>query len=171
MLHQGDGAVAYFSRAVAAHHAKLPAYERELIGLVKAVRHWQPYLWGRSFIVRTDHWSLKYILDQRLTTIPQHTWVTKLFGYDLTVKYCAGKLNTLADALSRRDSDIPSVRAVSAPTSALYDDLRLEHLHDLQAQGLRAQIAARAAPDGWALLDDMLMYRGRLFVPDASVSR
>jgi hypothetical protein len=39
VLHQGDGAIAFFSRPVAPHHAKLPAYERELIGLVKAVRH------------------------------------------------------------------------------------------------------------------------------------
>jgi hypothetical protein len=39
VLHQGDGALAFFSRAVAPQHAKLPAYERELIGLVKAVRH------------------------------------------------------------------------------------------------------------------------------------
>jgi len=44
VLHQGDGAVAFFSRAVAPHHAKLTAYEQELIGLVKAVRHWRPYL-------------------------------------------------------------------------------------------------------------------------------
>lgn len=40
VLHQGDGAVAYFSRPIAAHHAKLPAYERELIGFVKVVRNW-----------------------------------------------------------------------------------------------------------------------------------
>lgn len=39
VLHQGEGAVAYFSLAVVPHHAKLPAYERELIGLVKAVRN------------------------------------------------------------------------------------------------------------------------------------
>jgi hypothetical protein len=39
VLHQGDGAVAYFSRPVAPHHQKLLAYERELIGLVKAVWH------------------------------------------------------------------------------------------------------------------------------------
>lgn len=75
------------NRAVAAHHHKLPAYERKLIGLVKAVRHWRPYIWGRPFTVQTDHYSLKYILDQRLSTIPQHTWVSKLFGYDLTVEY------------------------------------------------------------------------------------
>jgi hypothetical protein len=82
VLHQGDGPVAFFNRAVANHHAKLLAYERELIGLVKAVRHWHPYVWGRSFLVRTDHFSLKFIVDQWLTTIPQHTWVSKLFGYD-----------------------------------------------------------------------------------------
>jgi hypothetical protein len=76
--HQGDGALSDFSHAIAPHHAKLPAYERELTGLVKAVRNWQPYLWDRPFTVRTDHRSLKFILDQRLTTIPQHTWVTKL---------------------------------------------------------------------------------------------
>ncbi|KAG8083338.1 hypothetical protein GUJ93_ZPchr0015g6942 [Zizania palustris] len=64
MLHQGDGAIAYFSRAVAPHHQKLSAYERELIGLVKAVHNWRPYLWGRAFLVKTDHYSLKFILDQ-----------------------------------------------------------------------------------------------------------
>jgi hypothetical protein len=44
VLHQGDGPIAFFSRPVAAHHVKLPAYERELIGLVKAVLHWRPYI-------------------------------------------------------------------------------------------------------------------------------
>jgi hypothetical protein len=66
VLHQGDGAIAFFSRAVALHHQKLLAYERELIGLVKVVRHWRPYLWGRAFTVRTNHYSLKFILDQHV---------------------------------------------------------------------------------------------------------
>jgi len=55
VLHQGEGAVAFFSRALPPRHQSLAAYERELIGLSQAVRHWRPYLWGRSFIVRTDH--------------------------------------------------------------------------------------------------------------------
>jgi hypothetical protein len=70
VLHQGDGPLAYFSRPFAAHHLKLAAYEQELIGLVQAVRHWRPYLWGRSFRVRMDHYSLKFLLDQRVSTVP-----------------------------------------------------------------------------------------------------
>jgi hypothetical protein len=44
VLHQGQGSIAFFSKAVAPQHAKLAAYEREIIGLVQAVRHWRPYL-------------------------------------------------------------------------------------------------------------------------------
>jgi hypothetical protein len=64
VLHQGTGAIALFSRPFAGRHHKLAAYERELIGLVQAVRHWRPYLWGRRFIIRIDHYSLKFLLDQ-----------------------------------------------------------------------------------------------------------
>ncbi|WVZ94190.1 hypothetical protein U9M48_040114 [Paspalum notatum var. saurae] len=119
VLHQGDGAIAFFSRPVAPQHAKLPAYERELIGLVKAVRHWRLYLWGQPFTVRTDHWSLNFLLDQRLTTIPQHTLVSKLFGYDFTVEYRPGKQNVVADTLSCRDEE--SSLAVHALTRPPFD--------------------------------------------------
>jgi len=125
---------------VAPHHAKLPAYERELIGLVKVVRHWRPYLWGRSFVVRTDHHSLKFILDQRLSTIPQHNWVSKLSGYDLTVEYRPGKQNVVADALSRRDEEVLSVMALSTPSFALFGELRDDQAASPIAQKLRAEI-------------------------------
>jgi len=39
VLYQGAGALAFFSRPFTARHHKLAAYERELIGLVQAVRH------------------------------------------------------------------------------------------------------------------------------------
>ncbi|WVZ52904.1 LOW QUALITY PROTEIN: hypothetical protein U9M48_003906 [Paspalum notatum var. saurae] len=90
VLHQGEGPVAFFSRPMAPRHRGLAAYERELIGLVQAVRHWRPYLWGRPFKVRTDHYSLKFLLDQRLATIPQHHWVSKLLGFDFSVEYKPG---------------------------------------------------------------------------------
>jgi len=100
VLHRGAGPLAFFSRPFAARHCKLAAYERELIGLVQAVSHWRPYLWGRHFVVRTDHYNLKYLLDQRLSTVPQHQRANKLFGFDFAVEYRPGHLNTVVDALS-----------------------------------------------------------------------
>lgn len=63
VLHQGSGPIAFFNRAIAPHHAKLATYERELIGLIKAMHYWRPYVWARPFVVRTDHYNLKYLLD------------------------------------------------------------------------------------------------------------
>jgi hypothetical protein len=72
-------------------------------------------LWGRRFVAKTDHYSLKYLLDQRLSTIPQHHWVGKLLGFDFTVEYKPSAANTVADALSRHDTDMGAVLAISVP--------------------------------------------------------
>jgi hypothetical protein len=42
-------------------------YKCELIDLVKVVRQWRPYLLTQSFIMWTYHFSLKFLLDQRLS--------------------------------------------------------------------------------------------------------
>jgi hypothetical protein len=39
VLHQGVGPVAFFSRLIAMRHTKLAAYERELNGLIQAIKH------------------------------------------------------------------------------------------------------------------------------------
>jgi hypothetical protein len=70
-LHQGSGSVTY-NKQIAPRYAKLGMHERELIGLVQAVRHCRPYLWEHSFLIRTDQFSLKFLLDQHLSTIPKH---------------------------------------------------------------------------------------------------
>lgn len=113
VLHQGSGPLALFSHPFAPRHVKLTAYERELIGLVQAVRHWRPYLWGSKFVVRTDYFSLKNMLDQWLSTVPQHHWISKLFGFDFTVEYRAGRFNTIADALSCRSPPNATLNTLS----------------------------------------------------------
>jgi hypothetical protein len=75
--------VAFFNKLIAERHAKLAAYERELIGLVHVVCHWRPYLWGCPFLIKTDHFCLKIFLDQHLSTILQHQWASKLLGFQL----------------------------------------------------------------------------------------
>jgi hypothetical protein len=73
-------------------------------------------------------------LDQRLSRVPQHQWISKHFGFDFTVECRPGRLNTVADALSRREQEALSLAAISAPTFAFYNDLRAELQDD---EGLR----------------------------------
>jgi len=172
VLHQGQGALAFFSRPFAARHLKLAAYERELIGLVQAVRHWRPYLWGRQFLVRTDHYALKFLLDQRLSTVPQHQWVSKLFGYDFAVEYRPGRLNVVADALSRkRDSEgqLAHLNALSGPSFRLFDEIRQELQQDATLRALRDSVVAdRGEP--WHITDGLIMRGSRVYVPPTSAA-
>jgi hypothetical protein len=168
IMHQDNGPIAFYSRPIAPQHAKLAAYERELIGLIKVVRHWRPYLWARSFVVRTDHFALKYLLDQRLSTIPQHTWVSKLFGYDFHVEYLPGKANTIADALSRHDEHSAMALPLSFLTFELYNELRDELSHLEEATQLREKIKKGEVAAGWTVLDGLLIHSGRIFIPTAS---
>lgn len=66
-----------------------------------AVHKWRPYIIGRPFNIRTDHQSLKYLLEQRISTPAQQKWLSKLLGYDYVVSYKKGSENLVADALSR----------------------------------------------------------------------
>jgi hypothetical protein len=168
VLIQGRHPVAFFSRPVAPRHRSLAAYERELIGLVTAIRHWRPYLWGRHFLVRTDHYSLKFLLDQRLATIPQHHWVGKLLGFDFTVEYKAGSTNIVADALSRRDTEEPEIHAISGPTFDFVGRLRQAQTSDPALVALSDEIKAEQLAGEWALLDGMVTFKGRLYIPPAS---
>jgi hypothetical protein len=165
--HQDKGPIAFYSRPVAPRHAKLAAYERKMIGLVKVVRHWRSYLWGRPFVVRTDHYSLKFLLDQRLSTIPQHTWVSKLFGYDFTVDFNPCKTNTVADALSRRDEEAGAMHSLSSPTFELYDEFRRKADTLPDVIKVKEQLAAGTA--AWSIVDGLVLHEGRVFVSSSSV--
>jgi hypothetical protein len=74
-----------------------------MMAILHALKKWHPYLIGRHFKVKTDHDSLKYFLEQRLSSEEQQKWVTKILGYDFEIVYKKGKQNVVADALSRKD--------------------------------------------------------------------
>lgn len=95
---QHNKQVAYFSQAIPDRHYHIPAYEKELIGLVKAIKHWRSYVWGQKFLVRIDHYSLKFLLEQKVLSPLQQHWFSKLMGFTFYVEYKAGRQNTVADS-------------------------------------------------------------------------
>jgi len=64
---------------------------------------------GRHFKVKMDHDSLKYFLEQILSSKAQQEWVTKMLGYDIEIIYKKGKKNVVANAFSRKDEDVEAL--------------------------------------------------------------
>ncbi|PRQ33306.1 putative nucleotidyltransferase, Ribonuclease H [Rosa chinensis] len=139
-----------------------------MIAMMFAIDKWRPYLLGNPFTIRTNHQTLKYLLDQRISTPQQHKWVAKLTGYNYTIEYKPGKQNTIPDLLSRRH-ELLAIQTVSAP---IFDSLQLIDracLNDPEAQGImQALIKGTTTRKNFTLQNGRLLYKGRIFVPETS---
>ncbi|XP_027093589.2 uncharacterized protein [Coffea arabica] len=102
VLMQQGKAIAYMSQVLGKKNQTLSIYEKELLSLITAVQKWKHYLLGGHFVIKTDHESLKYLLDQKITTPLQQKWLAKLMGMDYEIQYKRGRENVVADALSRK---------------------------------------------------------------------
>ena len=80
VLIQASRPIAFHSQALKGKSIHLSTYEKELLALAKAVKKWRPYLLGKPFVIKTDHQSLKHLLEQRIGTPMQQKLITKLLG-------------------------------------------------------------------------------------------
>lgn len=95
------GVIGYFSKSVNNTQRNYPPGEIELLAIFESLEHFRYYLHGNHFILRTDHISL---LSYRNKTEPSGRiarWLQKLAEYDFEIEHIKGKLNVVADALSR----------------------------------------------------------------------
>ena len=93
--------VAYASRTLQTHEANYGATELEALGVVWAVKHFRPYLYGHRCDVFTDHVALKSLLNTPQPSGKLARWGLALQDLDLHIHYRAGKTNANADCLSR----------------------------------------------------------------------
>ncbi|WVZ11913.1 hypothetical protein V8G54_016443 [Vigna mungo] len=92
VLTQDNHLIAYFSKVFCPRLSKSLAYIRELHAITSAVKRWRQYLLGHFFIIQIDQRSLKELLTQIIQIPEQQHYL-----------YKPGKLNIVADALSRSD--------------------------------------------------------------------
>jgi Reverse transcriptase (RNA-dependent DNA polymerase)/RNase H-like domain found in reverse transcriptase/Retroviral aspartyl protease len=138
VLMQGHRPIAYLSKALGVKNQQLSTYEKEFLALLTAVQKWRHYLQGGPFIIKTDHISLKHLLEQRLHHTLQHKGSCKLLGLDYVIQYKKGVENRAADALSRRvmvqgEGEVLTVTTINPQW---IEDLKESYHNDTWAQEL-----------------------------------
>lgn len=105
VLSQGDPnsdhPVAYASRTLNETETKYSTIEKELLAIVWATNYFRPYLYGKKFTIMTDHKPLKWLFSLKEPNSKLVRWRLKLEEYEYSIEYKKGKLNSVADALSR----------------------------------------------------------------------
>ncbi|KAK9057995.1 hypothetical protein SSX86_022835 [Deinandra increscens subsp. villosa] len=166
ILSQKDHPVAYFSKGFSPSNRFKSAYDRELLALVLAVQKWSHYLLGRHFLIRTDHYTLKFLLEQRITTTEQQRLLLKLMPYDFSIVHKAGKENKGADALSRRPHSGELLTLV-IPFCVEVADIKAGLQTDLFTSNLikKLQKDPSSVPN-FSLVDQFLFHYGRIVIPE-----
>lgn len=109
VLLQGEGEdqrpVAFISRKLFPRETRYAAVELECLAVKFALDSFKYYLLGGHFTLETDHRALQWLGRMKDTNARITRWFLALQPYRFTVRYRAGKVNTVADFLSRHPSD------------------------------------------------------------------
>jgi len=114
--------LSFFSKKLDSAQQKYSAFDRELLAVYLAVRHFRWALEGRQFHVLTDHKPLTFALHRLgdAWSARQQRHLSYVSEYTTDIRHVAGSLNVVADALSRPPGvpqlPPPGPVAVVAPT-------------------------------------------------------
>ncbi|GKF04935.1 putative reverse transcriptase domain-containing protein, partial [Tanacetum coccineum] len=114
VLMQRGKVIAYASRQLKIHKKNYTTHDLELGAVVFALKTWRHYLYGTKNVIYTDHKSLQHIFDQKGLNMRQRRWIKLFSDYECEIRYQSGKVNVVADALSRKEPVKPRhVRAMA----------------------------------------------------------
>ena len=165
VLMQHRRPLAFLSQSLGQKNLGLSIYEKELLALVTAVTKWRHYLEGHHFIINTDHQSLKYLLEQRITTPLQQKWLTKLMGLSYEICYKKGKENVVADALSRIGKEEAKCAITTTVIPEWMKEVMESYLGDVWAQDLiRGILAFPGQASDYSYQNEILRHKGRVGV-------
>ena len=100
--------ISYFSRKLKPAETQYSTFNRELLAIYLAIRHFHHFVEGHLFHIRTDHKPLTYALsiqpDRHSPRQIRHLDFISQFTSD--IRYIKGNDNVVADALSRVEVNV-----------------------------------------------------------------
>ena len=102
----GDGRhpILYMSKKFSDAERRYSVIEKECYAIVWAVKSLWVYLEGKEFIIETDHAPLQWLQKMRMSNQRLLRWSLTLQELKFRVVYVPGKMNIVADVLSRLDN-------------------------------------------------------------------
>ena len=134
----------FFSKKLSSAEKKYSAFDKELLAVYLAIRHFRPHLDGRHFPVITDHKPLCGAITSSAERSPRQTrHLSFISEFTTDLRHLSGSQNVVADALSRpTDTEISSgkIAALTAVRSATFRN-------DLSVRALQAGVRAPSSHD------------------------
>lgn len=177
VLMQDGHPIAFFSKKLGPKLQAASVYIKELHAITDAVLKWRQYLLGHFFIIRTDHKSIRELLQQVIQTPDQQAYVRKLLGFQFRIEYKPGASNKVADALSRvpaawPDWDSPDSSAllalVSSPTFGIIQQLRKENASDSFLLAFHEKFAQATLMFPYSISNGLVLRHGRYVLNPSS---
>ncbi|XP_070024820.1 uncharacterized protein LOC142181678 [Nicotiana tabacum] len=125
------------------------------------------------FVVRTDHHSLKYLLEQKVTFALQQKGLTKLLGLDYEVQYKKGAENRVVDAFSRQQEDSEchigqsqgTLQAISVSVPSWMQEITHSYKGDSKATEVISQTTVTLqGPNIWHYTSSILRRKGKIYI-------
>ena len=94
--------LAYFSNKLSPAEQKYSTFDRELLAVFRAIKHFRHFLEGREFTIYTDHKPLINALYSKTEKSPRQTrHLEYIAQFSNDIQHISGKDNVVADFLSR----------------------------------------------------------------------
>ena len=103
VLHGTKQPLTFFSKKLLPTESRYSTFNRELLAVYTAVRHFRHLIKGSSFTIHTDHLPLVHAFTKKSDShsARQQSHLSAISEFNCTLQHVPGKKNPVADALSR----------------------------------------------------------------------
>ena len=197
VLLQDGRPVHYGSKALVGNEQDFATIEGEMLAIVYATTKWHHYLYGRRFLVETDHKPLVDIKNKNIALAPPRvrSMLMMTRQYDFELRHRKGEEMVLPDTLSRLSTaekfQIPGLE-IGVHSIVEITDARLKQLVEDTANDSVLQRLLSVFQKGWptsikglhkdlrpfwsirddiSFLDGLLMCGSRIIIPEVARKR